>query len=201
MDSAPGTVNPAERNDDAMRFLLTRRSRPPKTLTGPAPDRAALQEILTVAARVPDHGKLEPWRFVVLERPALERLAGAAAEYARAQNIPQDLAAKGVGQFAQSPLCVAVIAVPRPTDKVPAIEQTLSVGAACTQLVNAALAAGWGAGWLSGWVSHDPGFAAPAFGLAPGEWVAGLVHIGTQTVAPPERPRPDLNQIVTWVDA
>lgn len=201
MDSAPGTVNPAERNDDAMRFLLTRRSRPPKTLTGPAPDRAALQEILTIAARVPDHGKLEPWRFVVLERPALERLAGAAAEYARTQAIPDDMAAKGVGQFAQSPLCVAVIAVPRPTDKVPAIEQTLSVGAACTQLVNAALAAGWGAGWLSGWVSHDPGFAAPAFGLAPGEWVAGLVHIGTQTVAPPERPRPDLNQIVTWVDA
>jgi nitroreductase len=201
MDSAPGTVNPAERNDDAMRFLLTRRSRPPKTLTGPAPDRAALQEILTIAARVPDHGKLEPWRFVVLERPALERLAGAAAEYARTQAIPDDMAAKGVGQFAQSPLCVAVIAVPRPTDKVPAIEQTLSVGAACTQLVNAALAAGWGAGWLSGWVSHDPGFAAPAFGLAPGEWIAGLVHIGTQTVAPPERPRPDLNQIVTWVDA
>ena len=137
----------------------------------------------------------------MLERPALERLAGAAAEYARAQAIPDDMAAKGVGQFAQSPLCVAVIAVPRPTDKVPAIEQTLSVGAACTQLVNAALAAGWGAGWLSGWVSHDPGFAAPAFGLAPGEWIAGLVHIGTQTVAPPERPRPDLNQIVTWVDA
>jgi nitroreductase len=201
MDSAPGTVNPAERNDDAMRFLLTRRSRPPKTLTGPAPDRAALQEILTIAARVPDHGKLEPWRFVVLERPALARLAAEAAEYARTQAIPDDMAAKGVGQFAQSPLCVAVIAVPRPTDKVPAIEQTLSVGAACTQLVNAALAAGWGAGWLSGWVSHDPGFAAPAFGLAPGEWVAGLVHIGTQTVAPPERPRPDLNQIVTWVDA
>ncbi len=201
MDSAPGTVNPAERNDDAMRFLLTRRSRPPKTLTGPAPDRAALQEILTIAARVPDHGKLEPWRFVVLERPALERLAGAAAEYARTQAIPDDMAAKGVGQFAQSPLCVAVIAVPRPTDKVPAIEQTLSVGAACTQLVNAALAAGWGAGWLSGWVSHDPGFAAPAFGLAPGEWVAGLVHIGTQTVAPPERPRPDMGRIVTWVDA
>jgi len=201
MDSAPGTVNPAERNDDAMRFLLTRRSRPPKTLTGPAPDRAALQEILTIAARVPDHGKLEPWRFVVLERPALERLAAEAAEYARTQAIPDDMAAKGVGQFAQSPLCVAVIAVPRPTDKVPAIEQTLSVGAACTQLVNAALAAGWGAGWLSGWVSHDLDFAAPAFGLAPGEWIAGLVHIGTQTVAPPERPRPDLNQIVTWVDA
>lgn len=201
MDIAPGTVNPATRNDDALRFLLTRRSRPPKTLRGPAPDRAALTEILTIAARVPDHGKLEPWRFIVLERPALERLAGAAADYARAQNIPDDIAAKGVGQFAQSPLCVAVIAVPRPTDKVPVMEQTLSVGAACTQLVNAALAAGWGAGWLSGWVAHDLGFAAPAFGLAPGEWVAGLVHIGTETVAPPERPRPDLAQIVTWVDA
>lgn len=190
------TPNPA-----ALDFLLTRRSRPAKTLTAPAPTRDELEPILRAAARTPDHGKLEPWRFVVLERPALARLAAEAAEYARTQAIPDDMAAKGVGQFAQSPLCVAVIAVPRPTDKVPAIEQTLSVGAACTQLVNAALAAGWGAGWLSGWVSHDPGFAAPAFGLAPGEWVAGLVHIGTQTVAPPERPRPDLNQIVTWVDA
>ena len=201
MEIAPGTVNPAIRNEEALRFLLTRRSRPPKTLAAPAPGRAEILEILTAAARVPDHGKLEPWRFVVLEGGALARLAGEAAAFAQARGLAEDVAAKGVGQFAQSPLCIAVIAVPRPTEKVPTVEQELSVGAACMQLVNAALAAGWGAGWLTGWVAHERDFAAPAFGLAPGEWVAGLVHIGTETAAPPERPRPDLEAIVSWRDA
>ncbi|RWR32229.1 nitroreductase [Sinirhodobacter populi] len=201
MNIPPGTVNPPTRNEEALRFLLTRRSRPPKTLTAPAPDRAALTELLTAAARVPDHGKLEPWRFVVLERPALERLSKAAGDYARTQGLPETVAAKGVSQLGDSPLCVVVIAVPRPTDKVPQIEQTLSVGAACLSLLNAALAAGWGAGWLTGWIAHDEGFAKTAFGLNDGEWVAGLVHIGTERMLPPERPRPDLDQIVTWVEA
>ena len=190
------TPNPA-----ALDFLLTRRSRPAKTLTTPAPDRAALAPILTAGVRVPDHGKLEPWRLVVLERPALERLAQAAQAHAEATGMDPAIAQKGVGQFAQSPLCVAVIAVPRPTDKVPAIEQTLSVGAVGVSLVNAALAAGWGAGWLTGWVAHDPEFARAAFGLQPGEWVAGLVHIGTETAPPPERPRPDVDALTTWVAA
>lgn len=198
---APGTINPAAPNEEVLRFLLTRRSRPPKTLAGPAPGRAEVMTLLTAAARVPDHGKLEPWRFVVLEKPALARLAEAAAAHASATLMPADQAAKGVAQFDQSPLCVAVIAVPRPTDKIPEIEQTLSVGAACYGLVTAALAAGWGAGWLSGWVAHDLAFAAPAFGLSEGEWVAGLVHIGTETAPPPERPRPDMEKIVSWAEA
>ena len=201
MDSPPGTVNPARRDAAALGFLATRRSRSPKLLSAPAPDRAALREILTIAARVPDHGKLEPWRFIVLEKPALDRLADAAAVFAATHLLPEEIAAKGVSQFAQSPLCVALIAVPRQTEKVPAIEQTLSVGAAGMQLVNAALAAGWGASWLTGWVAHDLRFAAPALGLAPGEWVAGLIHIGTETAVPPERPRPDLDTLLTWVSA
>lgn len=201
MDFTPETVNPAIRNEDAMRFLRTRRSRPPKMLAAPAPDRDAVLEILQIASRVPDHGKLEPWRFIVLEKPALERMADAAAVFAATHNLPEDVAAKGVGQFAQSPLCIALIAVPRPTDKVPQIEQTLSVGAAGMQLLNAALAAGWGAGWLTGWVAHDLRFAAPALALNEGEWVAGYVHIGTEAAPPPERPRPDLGTVVEWVSA
>jgi nitroreductase len=199
MEIPPGTVNPALRNEDALRFLLTRRSRPPKTLAAPAPDRAALAELLRAAARVPDHGKLEPWRFVVLEKPALERLADQAAVFAATHNLPEDVAAKGVAQFAQSPLCVAVVAVPRPSDKIPEVEQTLSVGAAAMQLLNAALAAGWGAGWLTGWVAHDLRFAAPALRLAEGEWVAGLVHIGSETVPPSDRPRPEIASLITWM--
>ena len=201
MTISPGTINPAIRNEEALRFLLTRRSRPPKTLTAPVPDRDGIVEILTAAARVPDHGKLDPWRFVVIEKPALERLADAAAVFAASHGLPEDVAAKGVGQFAQSPLCIALIAVPKASEKVPEIEQTLSVGAAGVSLVNAALAAGWGAGWLTGWVAHDRRFAAGAFDLQEGEWVAGLIHIGTEKAAPPELPRPVLGEIVSWMTA
>lgn len=194
-------VNPARPNQGAIEFLATRRSRPAKTLRAPAPDRAALEPLLTAAVRVPDHGKLEPWRLVVVEGAALTRLAGMAKAHAERIGLPEEQAAKGIGQFSQSPLCVAVIGVPRPTDKVPAIEQTLSVGCVCYGLVNAALAAGWGASWLTGWVAHDAAFTRQAFDLAEGEWVAGLVHIGTEGAEPPERPRPDLSAITTWMSA
>lgn len=199
MDLFPGMVNPAQRHEEALRFLATRRSRPPKMLGLPAPGRESILEFLSIASRVPDHGKLEPWRFVVLEKPALERLADEAAVFAAKHNLPEDVAAKGVAQFVQSPLVIAVIAVPRPTDRVPEIEQTLSVGAAAMQLLNAALAAGWGACWLTGWVAHDIRFATPAYDLQPGEWVAGLVHIGAEAATPPERPRPLLGEVTTWV--
>ena len=199
-DRPEGTVNPAVRNDTVMEFLLTRRSRPAKTLKAPAPDRAALRPILTAAARVPDHGKLEPWRFIVLERAALDRLAAMAATHADRIGLAADSAAKGIAQFSESPLAVAVVHVPRPTEKVPEIEQTLSAGAACLSLLNAALASGWGASWLTGWPAQDAGFAARALGLRPGEWIAGFVHIGTEGAVPPERPRPDLDAITTWME-
>jgi len=187
------------RNQAALDFLLSRRSRPAKTLASPVPDRGALTEILTAAARVPDHGKLEPWRFIVLERPALDRLVAIART--RAGELGKDEAdtAKAVSQFADSPLAVAVIEVPRDHPKIPVIEQTWSAGAACLSLVNAALAAGWGANWLTGWCAHDAEFGLRALGLAEGERVVGFVHIGTESAIPPERPRPDLDKVVTWL--
>jgi len=187
-------------NPAALDFLLTRRSRPAKTLAAPGPDRAALEPILTAALRVPDHGKLEPWRLIVLEGAALARLAQLAADLGAASGKPPEQTAKGVSQFSESPLCVAVVAVPRPTDKVPAWEQELSVGCVCLSLVNAALAAGWGACWLTGWPAYDAAFLA-GLGLGPGERIAGFVHLGTETVAPPDRPRPDVAATVTWVSA
>lgn len=187
-------------NPAALEFLLSRRSRPAKTLNGPAPDRDDLRRILTAAARSPDHGKLEPWRFVVLQGAALERLAGQAVARAVALDLDPDTAEKGRKQFADSPLCVAVIECPKPSPKIPDIEQTYSAGAVCLALLNAALASGWGANWLSGWVAHDRGFAETALGLGPRERVAGFLHIGTETSAPPERPRPDLDAITTWVE-
>ena len=186
-------------NPAAMDFLLGRRSRPAKTLAGPAPDREALLPILTAAARTPDHGKLEPWRFVVLQRAALDRLALAAGERGAALGLAADVADKGRKQFADSPLCVAVIESPKDSPKVPRIEQTYSAGAVCLALVNAALASGWGANWLTGWIAEDRDFVEGVLGLAPQERIAGFVHLGKETSAPPDRPRPDLDAIVTWV--
>ncbi len=188
-------------NPQALDFLLTRRSRPAKTLTAPAPDAEALRPLLTAAARSPDHGKLEPWRFVVLQGAALTRLAAAVQRHGARLGKDAETIAKASDAFANSPLCVAVIEVQKPSPKIPAIEQTYSAGAVCLALLNAALAAGWGANWLSGWASHDRGFVQDALGLGPEERVAGFIHIGTETSAPPERPRPDLDTIVTWRDA
>lgn len=182
-------------------FLLTRRSRPAKTLAPPVPDRAALRPLLQAAARSPDHGKLEPWRFVVLERAALLRLAALVPETGARLGREAAEIDKARAQFDQAHLAVAVIEVQRPSAKVPPIEQSYSAGAVCLALLNAALAAGWGANWLSGWPSHDRGFAEAALGLAEYERIAGFIHIGTESAAPPERPRPDLEAITTWVTA
>jgi nitroreductase len=188
-------------NQAALDFLMTRRSLPAKTFAPPVPDRPALEVILTAALRVPDHGKLEPWRLLVLERPALLRLADLAE--ARAQELGGDgeKTAKGRGQFDAGLLAVAVISSPKASDKVPVAEQVLSAGALCMGLVMAATAAGWGACWLTGWPAHDATFAARAFGCTDAETVAGLIHIATPTVIPPDRPRPDLARVVSWVTA
>lgn len=187
-----------KKNTAALEFLLTRRSRPQKTLIAPVPTRAQLTPILTAAARTPDHGKLEPWRFIVLEKGALRRLGDLARTRATALNLPADKAQKGPIQFDTSDLAIAVIEVQKESEKVPPIELTYSAGAACLALLNAALASGWGANWLSGWPSHDRAFLAEGLGLAANERVAGFIHIGTEKMAPPERPRPDLESIVTW---
>lgn len=190
-----------EQNPAVMEFLLTRRSRPQKTLTTPVPSRDQLTPILTAALRSPDHGKLEPWRLIVLERGALQRLGDLARTRAAALELPEDKVLKGPMQFDTSHLCVAVIEVQKDSEKVPAIEQTYSAGAVCLALLNAAQASGWGANWLTGWPAHDRGFVEQGLGLAENERVAGLIHIGTETSPPPDRPRPDLESIVTWQSA
>lgn len=188
-------------NTAAMEFLLSRRSRPAKTLTGPAPTRDELMPILTAAARTPDHGKLEPWRFVVLQGAALKRVGDVAEARSKALGKDDADIAKSRQQFDDSALCVAVVEIQKDSPKIPAIEMTYSAGAVCLALLNAALASGWGANWLSGAISHDAAFGAEALGLAANERIAGFVHIGTETSAPPERPRPDLDAVVSWIDA
>lgn len=188
------TPNPA-----ALDFLLTRRSRPAKTLKGPVPDRETLMKLLTAAARTPDHGKLEPWRFIVIDHAAMAPLAALAQTRGEALGYEADQIRKGRIQFDQGHLGVAVVEVPKPSDKIPPLEQTYSAGAVCLALLNAALAAGWGANWLSGWVSHDRPFVEQGFNLAPHERIAGIIYFGTETSAPPERPRPDVETLTTWL--
>lgn len=189
------------RNDAALAFLSARRSRPAKLFTFPVPDRAQVEEILTAATRVPDHGKLEPWRLIVLQGAAFARLADQAEARAVELGGDAEMVAKGRGQYDLGKLAVVVIASPKPSPKIPVVEQQMSAAALCLGIVNAAEAAGWGACWLTGWPAHDARFATRAFGCEGGESVAGIVHIATPPADGPDRPRPDLARLVTWVEA
>lgn len=180
-----------------MQFFLSRRSRPAKMLAAPAPGRDQITTLLTAAARVPDHGKLEPWRFIVLEAPAAARLAATISARGDALGLPPEACEKAASAFTSTPLVVAVIASPKPSAKIPVIEQTLSAGAVCLSLVNAALASGWGACWLTGWAAMDKD-VQQSLGLEAQEWIAGFIHIGTATATPPDRPRPDIAALTTW---
>ena len=189
------------RNEDALNFLLERRSVSHKTLAAPVPSRAELEVILTAGARVPDHKMLEPFRFLVLEDAALNRLGDAVADRARALGLDEDKVAKARFSFDNAPLSVAVVASLKQTDMIPQVEQTLAVGACCTSVLNAALASGWGANWITGWAAFDEPFLQEHLGLADGEYVAGFMHMGTVRTEPSERKRPDLSAITTWVSS
>jgi len=188
-----------QKNSDALDFLLSRRSRPAKTLAAPAPDHETVRMLLRAAARSPDHGKLEPWRFIVLEGEAFARLADLVTERGTALGREAADIEKARSQFDMGQLAVVVVESPKPSGKIPAIEQTYSAGAVCLALLNAALASGWGANWLTGWPAHDATFCRTGLGLSPEERVAGIIHIATETTAPPERPRPDVEAITEWV--
>lgn len=188
-----------ERNQAALDFLLTRRSRPAKTLVAPAPTREQLMPILTAAARSPDHGKLEPWRFIVVEKGAMARLGDLAEARGKALGKSAEDIAKGRSQFDLGHLAVVVVEVQVAAEKIPPIEQSYSAGAVCLAMLNGALASGWGANWLSGWVSHDRVFCEVGLGLADNERIAGFIHIATEGAKPPERPRPDLDAKTEWV--
>ncbi|MEM9010218.1 MAG: nitroreductase family protein [Pseudomonadota bacterium] len=179
-------------------FLLSRRSRPAKTLSGPGPDRAAIETLLQAAARSPDHGKLEPWRFIVLEGAALARLSALTDRLGEARGDAPERREKDRIGFERAPVAVAVVASPKPSEKIPEVEQLYSAGAVCLALLNAALASGWGANWLSGWMATDPDWLREGLSLAAHESVAGFIHIGSETVVPPDRPRPEMTAIVTW---
>jgi nitroreductase len=187
---------------DALELLTTRRSFKPIELSGPAPSAAEIDTLLTVASRVPDHGKLAPWRFIVFEGEA-RRAAGDAIATAYRARYP-DAKAEHVEaereRLARAPLVVAVISRAGPHVKIPEWEQVLSAGAAAMNLVLAAHALGYGASWITEWYAYDRS-VLDALGLAPHERIAGFVHIGRPPGRPEDRPRPPLAEIVTRFSA
>lgn len=178
--------------------LKTRRSLPPQQLSEPAPDAAQLETLLGIASRVPDHGRLTPWRFIVIAGDARTRIGGTIAAAYRADNpdASEDKVAAEGGRLARAPLVVAVVSKAGPHPKIPEWEQVLSAGAVCTSLIVAATGMGFGATWLTEWFAFDRR-VLDALGLAPSERIAGFIHIGTPQSAPTERPRPALADIVT----
>lgn len=191
-DPVPG-VTPS----DEMRLrLATRRSAPAQALTEPGPSPAEIEEILTLGARSPDHGKLFPWRFVVLGRQARADLAEALKPLAAIQLQP-DKALAALRKLTAAPVTLLVISAPVPSQTVPAWEQQLSAGAVCMNLEHAANALGYSASWITDWYSYDPQ-AQDVLDVAGGEQVAGFIHIGTLAEPPLERPRPDLANKVTY---
>ena len=175
-------------------FLARRRSASAATLRAPAPSQAQLSDILRLAARVPDHGKLSPWRFIVFEDEA--KAAFVARLEAIAAGRPDAEKATGaLFKIRIPPLSVAVVSRVA-ENKIPAWEQKLSSGAVCMNLLIAAQAMGFGANWITDWYAYDAKVDA-LLGLLAGESVAGFVHIGTAAEAPQERVRPNLDTIVT----
>lgn len=183
---------------EALAFLASRRSTKVIHLAEPAPTGATLARLLTIAARVPDHGKLAPWRFILIEGEARAALGAAlAGVFERRFPEVQPPAVQAEAQrFLRSPLTVVVVSRAAPHAKIPEWEQVLSAGAVCHQLLLAAHAAGFGGCWLTGWSVYDAE-AKALLGLEAGEQIAGFLPLGTPTTPAQERPRPDVVSLTT----
>jgi nitroreductase len=180
------------RASDPLQFLDLRRSVPSKQLDVPGPDPSTLLRMLTAAVRVPDHGKMVPFRFLRIEGEARNALGRAlvARTLQRDPDAPAAAIEKERLRFSHAPLIVAVIARLTPDHKVPEQEQLLSAGCVCFALLQSAQALGFGAQWLTGWAAYDEEIMK-MLGLQAHEKVAGFIHIGTPRLEVPERERPD----------
>jgi nitroreductase len=180
-------------------LLLTRRSGSAKAMKEPGPDADELRTILTAAARVPDHGKLFPWRFIVIEGEARARmgelLARALAETEPDAATPERLEMERA-RFLRAPVVVGVVSRVREGIPIPVWEQQLSAGAACQTILIAATSMGYVANWITEWPAYNPR-VAEGLGLGEGERIAGFVYIGTSAVVLEERVRVDIQKIVS----
>ena len=189
-----GEPSPIAASEATLAFLARRRSASAVALEAPGPTPDELRDILRIAARAPDHGKLSPWRLVVLQGAAKARFVAGLEAIASRRADGDRLVAK-LGKIKAPPVTVAVVSSPRPGE-IPEWEQRLSAGAVCMLMIIAAQAMGYGANWITDWYAYDAE-ANGLLGLSEGERVAGFVHIGSSREPPLERVRPDLDAIVT----
>ncbi|NVK34008.1 MAG: nitroreductase [Rhodobacteraceae bacterium] len=193
----------APRHQEVLDFLLIRRSHPSVSMTAPGPNQETLDAILTAASRVPDHGKLAPWRFVVYRQEKGEVIGHKLLEIFEAKNGEQSEARRTqeLTRFLRGPVVIGVISTAAVHPKIPIWEQELSAGACCMNLVNAATAAGFAAQWITEWYTFDED-ASAYLGASENERFAGFIHIGTPSEPPFERARPLLDDIVTtWSES
>lgn len=181
-------------------YLAVRRSVPAFQMCEPGPSKAELEEILTLAVRVPDHGKIAPWRFVVYRGEERVRIGEALLALALEKNpqLSEEMIAVERARFTRAPVVIAVISTAAPHAKIPEWEQLMSAGAVCLNLLMAANAHGFVSNWLTEWFAYDER-AYPLLGVKPGEKVAGFIHLGSTPFPVTERPRPALSDVVTWV--
>ncbi|MDI6026202.1 nitroreductase [Corticibacterium sp. UT-5YL-CI-8] len=179
-------------------LLLTRSSAPIHELKEPAPTGEELDTILTAASRVPDHGKLQPWRFILYRGDARIEVGKKLAALAESREgpLPDGRRNQELIRFSRAPLVIGVVFVPKENAKIPQWEMFLSGGASAMNLTIAANALGYSTNWISNWYS-DVEEGRQILGLAPDERVIGFIHIGTYDGRPLERPRPDLGTIVS----
>ncbi len=193
-----GDPLPIARSDAVLAFLARRRSASALTLAEPGPSDDQIRELLRLAARAPDHGKLAPWRFVVLRGEGKAALVRALEAEAGGRPDAATLVRK-LAKLAIPPCSVAVVSRHRGGD-IPEWEQRLSAGAVCALLLIAAQAMGFGANWITDWYAYDEA-ARALLGLEEDERVAGFVHLGTAGDAPLERVRPDADALTLWPGA
>lgn len=184
--------------ESLLQGLDARRSVPSKQLGEPGPDPGTLHRMLASAVRVPDHGKLVPFRFIHLHGAARHLLGDQLADRTRAldPDAPDAAVEKDRGRFSSAPDIITVVARLTPGHKVPEQEQLLTAGSVCFALLQAAQAFGFGAQWLTGWMAYDT-HVAQLLGLAPNEKIVGFIHIGTPRLQAPERERPDPAALLT----
>lgn len=194
--SQPHENEPADavrESAETLALLARRRSLKLMHLTAPAPSREELDALINLAGRVPDHGKLGPWRFVIIDGDARDRAGAALEQVIRNDEGVDDARREFVRDwFKRAPACVMVVSSPHPNPKVPEWEQVLSSGAVCFNLLLAAHALGYAGSWLTEWPTFDER-ARAALGLSAEERIAGFVYLGTPGQAASERVRADVN--------
>lgn len=186
----------ARASNDARALLALRKSAAKLVLGEPGPGSAELDELLLVAARVPDHRKLGPWRFVVFEGAARAEFGAGLGQILRGRNVPAAQVEEAEKSMNRAPVVVAVISSPVDDGRTPVWEQELSAGAVCYNLLLAANACGWAGVWLTEWAAYDAD-AGALLGLKAGERIAGFIHLGTARAATPERVRAGVPERVT----